>query len=115
MIRDRITKDGKKKYQAIVRVKGYPPVRKTWRTRREAEAWEIKTKAAMKAGVYKDETRAQEVALAAAIDRYIREAITPNTKNYKTLLGQLSWWQGGMSMKSFRKRSRLMCVSNCYS
>lgn len=94
MIRTRISKEDKKSYQAIIRVKGYPNKVKTFPSKRAAQNWEIKVTAAMKSGIYRDDTEAQKRTLACAIDRFLNERLTPNSKNYATIAGQLSWWKG---------------------
>jgi integrase len=93
MIRTRKNSEGKTSYQAIVKVKGYPDKVQTFRTKREAENWEIKIKAAMKAGNYRDTKPAEDITLGHAIDRYLAEPLTKKRKNYKTEQGQLLWWK----------------------
>jgi len=93
MIRTRVTTEGKKSYQAIVRVKGYPEKVKTFSSKREAEKWELKIKAAMKSGSYQDDIESQRQTLAHAIDRYTSQVLGPETKNYKTTQGHLQWWK----------------------
>lgn len=94
MIRTRVTKAGKKSYQAIIRIKGFPDKVKTFRSKREAENWELKNTAAMKSGHYRDDTESQRCTLSDAIDRYLRDVLIPETKNYKTIKGHLLWWKG---------------------
>ena len=93
MIRKRTMKNGKDHYQVIVKVKGYPHKVKTFPSKRGAESWEIKLKAAMKSGHYYDDAEAQRQTLGNAIDRYLTEILSPDTKNRKTILGQLAWWK----------------------
>ena len=103
MIRARNTKDGKKSYQVVIRVKGYPDKVKTFAGKREAQNWELKTTAAMKSGRYQDDAGAQRRTLSNAIDRYISEILTAKTKNYPTILGQLRWWQNSYGKYSMSK------------
>jgi hypothetical protein len=90
VIRKRTMKNGKDHYQVIVRVKRYPDKVKTFSTKRKAESWEIKLKAAMKSGYYYDDAEAQRQTLGNAIDRYLTEILLPDTKNRKTISGTAS-------------------------
>ena len=101
MIRARITKAGKKSYQAIVRIKGYPDKVRTFSTKREAEQnWEIKIKAAMKSGRYRDDTEPQKRSLSDAIERYLKDVLNSKTKNHKTIKGHLLWWKAAFGKYS---------------
>lgn len=93
MIRLRSDKNGKSKYQAIVKEKGYPVKAKTFRTRKEAQRWKIKVKAAMQEGTYWDNSQALHCTLSEVIDRYIHEILPKGGSNFKTFLGQLEWWK----------------------
>jgi integrase len=93
MIRSRKDKNEKPRYQAIIKNKGYPTKAKTFRTRKEAERWEIKVKAAMQEGTYWDNSRALHCTLSEVIDRYINEFLIKESRNYRTFVGQLTWWK----------------------
>ena len=60
-------------WQAIVRKKGYPSQSKTFRTKRDAEAWARLTESAMERGLWQNQSDADSTTLAAALDRYGRE------------------------------------------
>ncbi len=93
MIRSRKDKNGKPRYQAIIKAKSYPTKAKTFRTRKEAERWEIKVKAAMQEGTYWDNSEALNCTLTEVIDRYINEFLSKDSRNYRTFVGQLTWWK----------------------
>lgn len=93
MIRSRKDKNDKPRYQAIVKNKGYPTKAKTFRTRKEAEKWEIQIKAAMQDGTYFDNSEAMQSTLSEVIDRYINEFLIKESRNYRTFVGQLTWWK----------------------
>ncbi len=42
VIRSRKDKHGNPRYQAIIKIKGYPNKAQTFRTKKEAQQWEIK-------------------------------------------------------------------------
>ncbi|MBU2858176.1 MAG: site-specific integrase [Acidithiobacillus ferrooxidans] len=60
-------------WQAIVRKKGYPSQTKTFRTKRDAEAWARLTESAMERGLWQNQSDADSTTLADALDRYGRE------------------------------------------
>ena len=60
-------------WQAIVRKKGYPSQSKTFRTKRDAEAWARLTESAMERGLWQNQSDADSTTLADALDRYGRE------------------------------------------
>lgn len=93
MIRSRKDKNGNPRYQAIIKIKGYPNKAQTFRTKKEAEQWEIKTKAAMQEGRYWDHSNAGNCLFKEVIDRYIQEFLSKDSSNYKTFVGQLTWWK----------------------
>jgi Site-specific recombinase XerD len=56
-----------------VRKKGYPSQSKTFRTKRDAEAWARLTESAMERGLWQNQSDADSTTLADALDRYGRE------------------------------------------
>ncbi|WP_414039738.1 site-specific integrase [Acidithiobacillus sp. M4-SHS-6] len=60
-------------WQAIVRKKGYPSQSKTFRTKRDAEAWARLTESAMERGLWQNQSDADSTTLADALERYGRE------------------------------------------
>ncbi|WP_241162611.1 hypothetical protein [Acidithiobacillus ferrivorans] len=60
-------------WQAIVRKKGYPSQSKTFRAKRDAEAWARLTESAMERGLWQNQSDADSTTLADAFDRYGRE------------------------------------------
>lgn len=105
MIRSRKDKNGKPRYQAIVKEKGYPAKAKTFRTRKDAERWEIKVKVAMQEGAYWDNSEALNCTLSEVIDRYIYEILPKECSNFKTFVGQLEWWKKQMGSYAIGKIS----------
>ncbi len=108
MIRSRKDKNGKPRYQAIIKKKGYPTKAKTFRTRKEAGQWEIKIKAAMQEGTYWDNSRARNCTLNEVIDRYIKEFLSKDSRNYRTFVGQLTWWKKHLGSYAIGKISSFL-------
>jgi integrase len=63
------------------------------RTRKEAEREEIKIKASMQNGTFRDTKSAENHTLSDAIDRFLGESFTQERKNLKTEQGHLTWWK----------------------
>jgi integrase len=103
--RTRKNKDGKviSSYQAIVKVQGYPDQVKTFRTLKEADKWETKTKAEMHAGTFRDDKDFRNKTLIDAIERFEKEILTPETKNLKTILGHLRYWKTELGKHALRR------------
>jgi len=69
-----IEKRGPGQFRAIIRRKGYPPMRETFPTRALAEAWARSIESPIDRGEYVDQGEASTTTLHQAIERYIREA-----------------------------------------
>ena len=67
-------------WQVAVRKKGYPPQYKTFRTRKEGEAWASVTESEMVRGVWRDRSEAESTTLKECLDRYLAE-VTPKKKS----------------------------------
>ena len=60
-------------WQAIVRKNGYPSQTKTFRAKRDAEAWARLTESAMERGLWQNQSEADSTTLSDALDRYGQE------------------------------------------
>ena len=67
-------------WQVAIRKKGYPAQYKTFRTRKEAEAWATVTESEMVRGVWRDRSEAESVTLKECLKRYLAE-VTPKKKS----------------------------------
>jgi len=67
-------------WQAIVREKGYPSQTRTFRTKRDAEAWARSIESQMDRKIWKDTSAAERTTLAECLDRYAGE-ILPDKKS----------------------------------
>lgn len=73
-------------WKALVRKQGWPASIKTFRTKRDAEDWARRVEDEMVRGIYIERSPSEQMTLAAAIDRYLRE-VTP-TKRKSTQDGE---------------------------
>ena len=88
---------GKKKgtysYQARVRIKGYPPVVKSFKTSQDAKTWAAETERKITRDVYFEEEEATKHTLAEAIDRFLQDARNPDPTGYWHAEPQLKWFK----------------------
>lgn len=73
-------------WKALIRKTGWPPVAKTFRTKRDAEDWSRRTEDEMVRGVYIQRAPAERMTVAVALKRYLKE-VTP-TKRPSTQVGE---------------------------
>ena len=62
-------------YQAKIRKKGYPTQNKTFRTKKDAEAWATVVESEMVRGVWRDRSESESTTLKECLERYISEVI----------------------------------------
>jgi integrase len=79
-------------WQAIVRRKGYPSQTKTFRTKKDAEAWARGVEAEMDRGVWRDRSAAEGTTLRECLDRYMREVLPGKKDGGKREAGYVRQW-----------------------
>ena len=67
-------------WQAIVRRKGHPSQTKTFRAKRDAEAWARGIESEMDRGIWRDRSEAESTTLKTCLERYLAE-VTPKKKS----------------------------------
>lgn len=87
-IRQRPLKDGTVRYQAEVRLKGYPTLHAMFDRRTDAKAWIQKTEADIRCGRHQLYAEAKRHTFEEAVDRYLKEHTVSVVK-----LGHLLWWK----------------------
>ena len=88
----RVGKDGAISYRARVRVKGHPPVTKTFNSYTLAKKWKKNTEVEIDSGRYFDKLESQKHTLGEAIDRYIELVLPRKPKNASNVQQHLLWW-----------------------
>jgi integrase len=78
-----IRKRGDYQYQAIIRRRGFPPLTKTFISKRDAESWATRIESEMLRGTFVDRTEAERTTLGELIDRYLKE-VTPTKRGAAT-------------------------------
>ncbi len=81
-------------WQAIVRRKGHPSQTRTFRAKRDAEAWARGVESEMDRGVWRDTSAAERSTLKECLDRYSQEIIPTKKGDGRRELGFLRQWQG---------------------
>ena len=69
------TSKGKKRttYTATVRVKGYPPLARTFDTKGEAKSWATEIEKEMRMGRYQDVRPIEKITFVDALSRYLEQ------------------------------------------
>ncbi len=78
-------------WQAIVRRKGHPSQTRTFRAKRDAEAWARGVESDMERGIWRDRSEAESTTLGECIQRYLTE-VTPRKKNSHPEALKLEQW-----------------------
>ena len=89
-IQERINSDGSTTYRAQVRVRGFPPVSKSFPRLTDARRWIEETKTAMRGGTFVS-TEGERTTLNEALDRYLREVV-PLKKGKKREADRVKTW-----------------------
>lgn len=102
-IKERISKEkinkngeiikGKKRYQAIVRVKGYKPFVATFDKKIDAQIWANDIESKLKRGFHIKDNQAKKHTLGELIDRYISDVLPKREKDQQKIKTQLLWWK----------------------
>jgi integrase len=97
-IKERLAKDGTKRFTCDIRLKGYPPQRATFKRLTDAKAWIQNTESAIREGRHFKTTEAKKHTVADLIERYCSEYL-PNNKDrtysereLKERTQKMRWW-----------------------
>ena len=80
-------------WKSSVRKKGFPPQYKTFRTKKEAEAWATITESEMVRGIWRDTSAAERTTLKEALNRYASEVLPDKKDGGKREMGYVRQWQ----------------------
>lgn len=92
-IQERKTSDGKTKYRALIRLKGYPPQSATFDRKTDARNWIVQTEAAIKEGRHFKTIESKKHTLAEMIDRYTEQVLCHKPRNANNHKIHLKWWR----------------------
>ncbi len=92
----------KDRWQALVRRMGWPHQSRTFRTRKEAEAWARQTEAQMDRGTFVDQTTARTTTLGDLIDVYL-ERVTAQRPNETSRVSETC------RLRAFQRREKELC------
>ena len=93
-IRKRTTKSVGNRYQAIVRVKGYPSQTATFNTEKKAQKWAKITEVAIEDGRHFKKAEAKNHTFGEMIDRYLKHVMPRKSPRQRSLqTTQLMWWK----------------------
>ncbi len=93
VIQERKNSDGKTKYRALVRLKGYPPQSATFERKTDAKKWAKKIETDILEGRHFKSMEAKKHTFADMIDRYTEHVLPLKGKNKQNLSIHLAWWK----------------------
>ncbi|WP_445362784.1 tyrosine-type recombinase/integrase [Microbulbifer sp. ANSA003] len=87
------------RYQAQVRLKGFPPQNATFTRKTDAKRWIQQTEAAIREGRHFKTTESKRRTLAELIDRYISDVLPTKPKSMNAQGRQLTWWKNELGYR----------------
>jgi len=99
-IRERKTSKGETRYQAQVRLKGFPPQNATFNRKTDAKRWIQQVESAIREGRHFKTSSAKKRTLSDLVDRYIEEILPTKPKSIKQQKRQLLWWKDAIGYYS---------------
>lgn len=91
-ITERTTRDGRKHFRVLIRLKGHAPASATFERKTDARRWSQQTESAIQEGRYFKTTEAKRHTVAELIDRYVRDVL-PRKKTAEKQRGQFAVWR----------------------
>lgn len=92
-IKERLAKDGTKRYTVDIRLKGQHSQRATFKRLTDAKKYVQDTESAIREGRYFKTTQARKHTFSDLIDRYIAEVLPFKPKQAAKQKMQLEWWR----------------------
>ena len=92
-INKRIAGNGSVRYQARVRLKGFPEQAATFERLTDAKRWVQNTESAIREGRHFKSSEAKRHTLAEMLDRYLRDVMPTKPKSAKDQTRQINWWK----------------------
>jgi integrase len=94
MLEKRVTKDGKTRWRVLIRIKGHPPVSRTFGSKTKARQWEEKARTEIRENRFFEQLEAERHTFAEMIDRYLEQRLprkSPVMQRHQR--HQLLWWK----------------------
>lgn len=110
-IQTRITQGGRKRFRAIVRIKGYPSATATFDRKTDARSWSRKIETKIEEGKYFPQSKAKSTSLENLIDRYIDTVMQRKLRSAYTQTAQLVWWKAQLGQHKISDVSPHMIAS----
>ncbi len=92
-IEKRNTKDGKTRYRALVRKRGFPAQSMTFERKTDAQQWARSVETAIDERRFSHVAEAKKRTVRELIDRYILEVLPNRPRSFPTRKQQLLWWR----------------------
>lgn len=91
-IRERIDENGRKSYQAQVRIQGHPPQSKTFARRTDAKEWASLVETEIKTGMHLRRSAAGKHTAREMLEKYRDEKLDQKSGNGKDYRTHIAWW-----------------------
>jgi integrase len=91
-IQKRESKDGRVRYRAQVRLRGFPPQSETFDRKTDAKHWSQRIEAAIRDGKHFPDRQASRRTVAELVDRYLQALECRRLHSYPKQRQLLSWW-----------------------
>lgn len=92
-IREVTKKNGEKSFHAEVRLRGFPPLRDSFRTRTQAKQWIQEQEAAMRDGRFKNQSSSKKYTVSELIDRFISTSLPKHPIYFTKKAQMLNRWK----------------------
>ena len=112
VIQERTSSTGKKKYRALIRLKGYPPQSATFDRKTDAKKWAQDTESAIRDGRHFKTAEAKKHTVAEMIERYSSQVLPNKPKSSKNQQIHLRWWKDRIGYYMLSDISSAM-ISQC--
>lgn len=91
-IKKRIKKNGEPSYTASIRIKGYPPVTKTFKLKTDAKEWANKTETEIRENINFPKRKAQKYTVAEIINKFIKNELPKRKPKAQTEFKMVLDW-----------------------
>ena len=99
-IRNRVTSKGEARYQAQVRLKGFPLQTATFSRKTDAKKWIQNTESAIREGRHFKTSVSKQKTLKDLIKRYVADVLPTKPRSMNAQGRQLKWWEKELGMLS---------------
>jgi len=109
-IRKRVTKDGKTRYQAVIRLQGQRPASAAFPNKTDAKAWAQRAENEIRQGIYFKQSEAFKHTVDELVDRYIADPAFQQKRDRVNQERQLRFWKRRIGELKLSDVSRALII-----